>query len=72
VWLCGEFRHPDLMHGEEAFCLSQLSSAVEFARRFVFCMYVCMYMYVNELINKGVCLAGLMVCFLVAFNYLLA
>lgn len=32
LWLCSEMRHPDLLHGEEAFCLSQLCSAVEFCR----------------------------------------
>lgn len=32
VWLCEEFRHPSLLRGEEAFCLTQLASAVEFCR----------------------------------------
>ena len=32
LWLCSEFRHTELMHGEESFCLSQISSAVEFCR----------------------------------------
>ena len=32
VWICNEFRHPSLVKGEEAFCLAQLSSALEFCR----------------------------------------
>ena len=32
VWMCNEFRHPSLVKGEEAFCLAQLSSALEFCR----------------------------------------
>lgn len=32
-WMCSEFRHPELLHGEEEYCLSQLSSALEFLRR---------------------------------------
>lgn len=32
VWMCTEFRHPSLLCGEEAFCLAQLSSAVEFCK----------------------------------------
>ena len=32
VWMCTEFRHPSLLRGEEAFCLAQLSSAVEFCK----------------------------------------
>ena len=32
LWLCSEFRHTELQHGEESFCLSQISSAVEFCR----------------------------------------
>ncbi len=31
-WICSEFRHPSLMRGEEAYCLAQLSSAIEFIR----------------------------------------
>lgn len=32
VWMCSEFRNPALLRGEEAFCLAQLSSAVEFCK----------------------------------------
>jgi hypothetical protein len=32
LWMCTEFRHPSLLRGEGAFCLAQLSSAVEFCR----------------------------------------
>ena len=32
IYVCQEFRHPELCHGEESYCLSQLSSAVEFIR----------------------------------------
>jgi hypothetical protein len=32
LWMCSEFRHPALMKGEEAFCLAQFQSAVEFCR----------------------------------------
>ena len=32
IYICQEFRHPELCHGEESYCLSQLSSAVEFIR----------------------------------------
>jgi len=32
MWICNEFRHPSLVKGEEAFCLAQLSSALEFCR----------------------------------------
>lgn len=30
LWFCEEFRHPDRMHGETAYALAQLSSAVSF------------------------------------------
>lgn len=32
LWYCNEFRHPDRMHGEAAYALAQLSSAVEFCK----------------------------------------
>jgi len=32
LWLCSEFRHPTLLRGEEAYCLAQMTSAVEFVR----------------------------------------
>lgn len=33
LWICSEFRTPALAHGEEAYCLSQIQSAVEFCRK---------------------------------------
>jgi ankyrin repeat protein len=33
LWMCTEFRHPQLLRGEEAYCLAQLTSAVEFVKR---------------------------------------
>ena len=33
LWMCIEFRHPDLLHGEEAYCLSQVESVLEFCRQ---------------------------------------
>jgi ankyrin repeat protein len=32
LWMCAEFRNPALLRGEEAFCLAQLSSAMEFCK----------------------------------------
>ena len=32
IWFASEFRHPDLLYGEESYWLSQLQSAVEFCR----------------------------------------
>ena len=32
IWYAAEFRHPDLLYGEESYWLSQLQSAVEFCR----------------------------------------
>jgi ankyrin repeat protein len=32
IWICSEFRHPSLLRGEEAYCLAQLSSALEFIK----------------------------------------
>jgi hypothetical protein len=32
LWLCAEFRHTEMFHGEESFCVSQIQSAVEFCR----------------------------------------
>lgn len=33
LWICSEFRNPKLLRGEEAYCLAQLTSAVEFVKR---------------------------------------
>lgn len=32
LWYCSEFRHPSRLHGEESFCLTQVTSAVEFCK----------------------------------------